>query len=70
MASKRITKAYAKLLAEHLHTLATAAISGVVFVQFTPGQHGDIGLVMLGLIAFWLLHILAYLLIHRIGGDE
>jgi hypothetical protein len=69
MARLRLSKEYARMLAERAMELANLCLVGMVFVQFTPEGQGKLAAVLMGITAFWVLHIFAYLVL-RIGGEE
>ena len=63
----RLSKAYAKMLAEKALELANMALAGIVFVQFLPEASFKGSIAVLGILIFVILHVGAFLLMKR-GG--
>jgi hypothetical protein len=69
MAKKiRITRAYARMLAEKAMELANMALAGIVFVQFLPEAPFKGSVAFLGFLIFVTLHLGAYFLMR--GGER
>lgn len=64
----RITRAYARMLAEKSMELANMALAGIVFVQFLPAAPVKGSIAFLGLVIFAMLHVGAYFLVR--GGEH
>ena len=68
MTKPRLPKGYAQMVAEKAMELANLALAGIVFVQLAPGQPFGGRATFLGVLAFIVLHIVAYYTMKE-GGD-